>query len=232
MLWAALGFAASVLGSASAGEDAAKAARLQAANQSIASSNATTRAAKQVTLQNDATVKANVANTVRTGYRVGLLNMQRGLQKKQNAQQGFGITKAGGEALGQVTATAAAAGTIGPSVDAVANDIRMKVGDAQAQRENQNEIDNTNFNTNLEAITTEGEASLKSATLLDVTADNLITDIPSTADVWGNALLSGASSLARSYIGDKMKLGLGESAASNINTGVGSGFNTANWGNY
>lgn len=194
MWWEIASAAMSVLGSASSGNKEAKAM----ANQSINEN-------KQIIRGNDALVKANVANTIRTGYRVGLANLQRGLQKRQEVQQGFGISKAGTDALGQASANAAASGSIGASADAVLNDIHMKVGEAQAELQNQSELNTLNYNTQLSTLAMDGEAAIRSDTLEPTTGK-----IPSQGDIWGNALAVGVSSFATSYLSSKMKLGLGD----------------------
>lgn len=189
----------------------------------MAGSASAKQANKQSVRENQAIIKANVANTIRTGYRVGLANMQRGLQKKQAVQHGFDISKAGVEALGQVNANAAAAGSIGASVDAVANDVKMKVGEAQAEAQNQSEIDAENFKTQIAGIVTEGMDSLQGATK---------SNAQSASSIWGGALASGVSQFASSYLTSKMNLGVGAKPATSAgpNTGVGSGFNSALWG--
>lgn len=189
----------------------------------MAGSASAKQANKQSVRENQAIIKANVANTIRTGYRVGLANMQRGLQKKQAVQHGFDISKAGVEALGQVNANAAAAGSIGASVDAVANDVKMKVGEAQAEAQNQSEIDAENFKTQIAGIVTEGMDSLQGATK---------SNAQSASSIWGGALASGVSQFTSSYLTSKMNLGVGAKPATSAgpNTGVGSGFNSALWG--
>lgn len=175
---------------------------------------------------NEAIIKANVANTIRTGYRIGLANMQRGLQKRQAVQHGFDISKAGVDALGQANANSAASGSIGASVDAVATDIKMKIGEAQAAAANQSEIDLANFQTQIEGITFEGANAVQ---------QGVESKAQSSSDIWSGALMAGASSFASSYMGAKMKLGVGSGtgATSGLQRGgygAGTGFDTAQWG--
>lgn len=206
MSWFMVGSAAvTVISSASQGNAAASSANSQSVE------------------GNEAIIKANIANTIRTGYRVGLANMQRGLQKRQAVQHGFDISKAGSEALGQSNANAAASGSVGASISAVANDVKMKVGEAQAAQQNQNEIDAANFQTQIEGITFEGGEQVR---------ESVSSNAQSSGDIWGGALMAGAASFAGSYMKAKMNLGVGaqSTVGSQINTGVGSGFNSANWG--
>lgn len=173
--------------------------------------------------QNEAIIKANIANTIRTGYRIGLANMQQGLKKQQAVQQGYDITKAGGEALGQANANAAASGSVGASVTAVAEDIKMKMGEAKATAQNQSDIDRANFQTQIENITFEGQNS---------TLEGVESSAQSSGDIWGGAFMSGAMSFASSYMGSKMKLGVGTPTTGTYNNGSfgGSGFDTKSWG--
>lgn len=152
--------------------------------------------------RNNAVVKANLANTLRTGYRAGLLNMQKGLLKKQTAQRGFDTTAAAQEALGAVTANQAASGTIGASVDAVSQDIQMKMGEALAQNRDAYEIDLLNWNTQLGELLFEAKQA---------TQDMAQVDLPSDSDIFGNALMSAAVSAGTMYANSKMSLGPGSS---------------------
>lgn len=158
---------------------------------SVAQGNAAASSASKVSVaENEAVIKSNLKNTIRTGYRVGLLNMQRGIAKREAVQQGFEITKQGESALGQVTANAAAAGTIGSSADAVVSDVKQKIGEAEAALQNKSEIDMSNYNTQLENITFEGNQAIQ---------ESRKSNIQSTGDIWGGALMAGASSLASNY---------------------------------
>jgi len=213
MSWFMVGTAAVTMVSSMKQGEAAKAAdEVNQANASISASNATRNSAVQNTSDNEAIIKANVASTIRTGYRVGLANIQRGLQKRQNVQQGYEITKGGGDALGKATANAAAAGSVGSSVDAVLGDIQMKIGEAQASLSNKDEVDAANFRTQIESIAYEGSSAIIQSKERGVDAYALVSG--PKVDIMGNALLAGASSFASSYASSKMKLGLGSSTPS------------------
>lgn len=201
----------------------------------VSSASAGSAQARQINSQtvegNEAIIKSNIANTIRTGYRVGLANMQRGLQKRQAVQHGFDITKAGVEALGQASANTAASGSVGASVSAVATDIKMKVGEAKAAAQNQADIDTANFQTQIENITFEGEGNIQ---------EGIESKAQSSGEIWGGALMAGATQFATSYMGAKMRLGTGSSVInSNGSTaaglakggyGTGTGFDSALWG--
>lgn len=159
--------------------------------------------ARQNIAENEAIIKANVANTIRTGYRVGLLNIQRGLTRRQMQQKGFDITAATQSALGATNANAAASGTIGASVDAVVNDIRMKQGEAQAQLQNDFEIEEMNFNTQLTELVHQGLDAVQAPSKLK---------LASNKDIMGNALLAGLTTFGSMYAQSKFDLGLGNKA--------------------
>lgn len=163
-----------------------------------------TAMAQESVAQNEAGVKANIANSIRTGYRVGLLNMQRGLQKKNAVQYGFDVTAAGAKALGSATANQAASGTIGASVDAVVNDINMKLGESRAAQQVNFEIDAQSFDTNLTSLVQEATAAI---------AQPYRSNIPSAGDVGRSAVRAGVMSFAGSYMGSEMNLGLGSKTA-------------------
>ena len=161
-----------------------------------------------------ASIKSNIKNTIRTGYRVGMLNVQRGLSKRLAAQKGFDTTVAAQSALGAVTANQAASGTIGASIDAVANDVKMKLGEAQAAQREDFEIDALNYNAQLADIIQQGQDSI-------VTMGR--TDLPSGGKIMGNALLAGAGTFASMYAGSQMNLGLGSNGATQGSLSVGQG---------
>lgn len=194
MWWAIAAAAASALSSANAAGQQNKAL----ARENIA--------------QNEAIIKANVANTIRTGYRTGLLNMQRGLSRRMAQQKGFEQTKEAGAALGVVTANQAASGTIGASADAVAQDVRMKLGEAQAAQQDENELMELNFDTQLNELVQQGQDAVQSPVKLE---------LQSSSSIRNNALLAGLTTFGSMYAGSKFNLGLGNSG-SQFYTGHGS----------
>lgn len=194
MWWAIAAAAASALSSANAAGQQNKAL----ARENIA--------------QNEAIIKANVANTIRTGYRTGLLNMQRGLSRRMAQQKGFEQTKEAGAALGVVTANQAASGTIGASADAVAQDVRMKLGEAQAAQQDENELMELNFDTQLNELVQQGQDAVQSPVKLE---------LQSSSNIRNNALLAGLTTFGSMYAGSKFNLGLGNSG-SQFYTGHGS----------
>ena len=167
-----------------------------------AASGAAKSASAASNAENNAIAKQNMSQIIRNNYRGGLLQMQKGLQKKQAVQQGFDTTVMAQQAMGASSANAAAAGTIGASSEAVANDIQMKLGEAKAQQADSYEAMLTNYNTELETLR-------MNALETNVAPHEYKYTGPSAGQMCGSALLSGAMAGGSMYAGSQMKLGLG-----------------------
>ncbi len=165
------------------------------------------QAARISIAKNQAIVQANLANTLRTGYRVGLLQMQHGLMRQQAAQQGFDLTNSAQQALGQVAASNAATGAVGASADAVLTDVRMKLGETQARMDEDWQVQLQNYNTQLAEIVFQGNSAVQQA---------IEVDIPSSDEIFNNALMSAAVSFGSSYATSKMSLGLGQTPPTTV----------------
>ncbi len=155
---------------------------------------------KDVVAENNRRAAANLKNAVRAGYRQGILNVQQGQYKQLAARQGFDLDTGKKEALGQVNANAAAAGTVGASVDAVANDIEMKVGQQELDMAANFDLSMRNFDmqrSELAFAAEQGEFEMLEA------------DTPSSGEIWQNAALAGVGYAARTYMGQRQKLGPG-----------------------
>lgn len=187
----------------------AASAAVSAVGGMLSSASASKAAAKQVDAQNREIARrnreiadANVENTIRTGYRVGLLNMQVGQSRMDMATQGFSQSQLAQQALGAVHANQAAAGAVGASADAVADDVRRKLGEARASAKLDWDLQLTNFNTELTGIIQQGQDSIQGATgdVARMSASNPMAD----------GLLTGTASFASSYASRSMSLGLGQ----------------------
>ncbi len=152
----------------------------------------------QANQENEARAETNLKNKIRAGYRTGLVNLQQGIYKKNAAQQGFDMAANRAEALGQVNANAAASGTIGSSVDAVAQDIDIKIGSLEARQRDDFDLAMFNFQVQRDEIRFERKAG----ELGDVQA---LTS--SDGEIATNAVLSGVGTFAAGYAGSKMRLG-------------------------
>lgn len=158
---------------------------------------------------NKAIAEANLTNAIRTGYRVGILNMQRAQAKKKAVQDGYDLSATRQQAMGSVTANAAAAGTIGSSVQAVASDIENKVGLAVNNTADNLDTTMDNFDTGLNDVVWGGLDAQRSAVHLDQVAPNMPGGFS-----WGSAIFGAAADVGTSYLSSNMKLGLGKPAGS------------------
>jgi hypothetical protein len=159
----------------------------------------------QTARDNDAVVKSNLENTIRTGFRVGLLNLQLGQSRKEVIQSGFDTTVAGKAALGASSANAAAANAIGSSVDIVQNDINQRLGEADAMLDEDWDLIRQNFNIDLEGTVMQGKDALQGAV-------GSVYKTPSTGSMLMSAGLSALGSFAGNYATRSMSLGLGTPA--------------------
>lgn len=154
---------------------------------------------------NKAIAEANLTNQIRTGYRVGLLNVQMGQAKKRIMQEGLDLSKMREQALGAATANAAAAGTIGPSVDAVINDIEQRTQQASAAMSADAEQTADNFGTQLTEMLWAGEDALRSPETHYAIRNAMPQGFKASEAIVG-ALIDTAGS----YMSAKMTLGLGK----------------------
>lgn len=165
---------------------------------------------------NKAHAEANLQNTIRTGYKVGLLNVQRAQQQKKLLEKGISLSRARAETLGAATANAAANGTIGSSVDAVIQDIDSKIGEAQASLDADYVQTAENFDIELRDLIMSGEDALLSPQQLSQQERQRFSK-GGTASAVGTGLLQSAAK----YGADVMKLGLGPAPGSGSTGGAG-----------
>lgn len=156
MWFAAAGLALSALSAGSAAGTQKNQQRVSAANQYQQTLIGYERELKgiqqgltQQQQRNTAIAKADIQSLVNTNFTAGLLNLQRSMQKKQTASdiQRLGETKL--QALASAEVSAAATGSIGASVNAVASDISMKVGEARIEAQEQDEMNTFSLQTQI-----------------------------------------------------------------------------------
>lgn len=152
--------------------------------------------------QNKAIREANIENTNRTGFQVGLLNVQRGERIRQLAQRQADLGQAELMELSSTGNNAAASGTVGASVDAVQADIQLQYERARGQIDLENEIEAQNYNTALYDLFQGGRDKL---------IDYVKPSGASDAAIVGKAVVSAVGT----YYGDKMSLGLGKQGGTN-----------------
>ena len=201
MAWSAAAMAVSVAGSMAASSSAANSQMKSASNNSRD--------------YNMSLEKQYLHSIVRNSYKTGLLNVQLGLQKKKAAQEGYDQTVQARAAMGNASAQAAATGSVGASVDAVQNDIDMKLGEAQAVSADNYEQLLDNYNAELAMGKINATSEVLSSDPMKVSYEG-----PSTGQMFGGALLQGAASFIGGYARNQMQLGLGAAPKVASNSGV------------
>lgn len=225
-MWVSGALAVAAIGSSLYSSNAA--AKSGAKQASAAAGAAARQGAAQTIAENEAVVRSNMQSTVRNSYKVGMMNLQMGLRKKQSIQQGHDITVQSQAVLGAATANQAATLSVGASTDAIVQDINMREGEARAQLLENYEADKTNFNNELEALTMSAEGEVQRARHFEYESPTY--NGPSAGQMWGSALMAGASSFMGSYGAKRMSLDLG-STASTSQAKLGKNFNldTMSW---
>lgn len=152
----AVGLGLSVLGGMAQGKAAEVQQRVQAANayqQTLINYERELKGIQagleQQRKQNDAIAKADLQSLINANFTAGLLNLQRSMQKRQTAADIARLGETKLQALASAEVASAASGTIGASVNAVAADIKMKVGEAILEQRDQNDMNTLNHQTNL-----------------------------------------------------------------------------------
>lgn len=158
---------------------------------------------------NKAIAEANLKNQIRTAFRVGMNNVARGQAKKAQAQQGINLGAAKAKAMSATTANAAAAGSIGSSVDSAAFDIMQQAEMADASIVEDGRIQQENFDTDLHDILQAGQDALQSAQTIRLRAVAQPQKSRSL-EVW----LGATANVASNYAAARMSLGAGKSSGS------------------
>ena len=146
--------------------------------------------------QSKALREANRINTERTGFQVGLLQVQKGQRLKRLQQQKAQLGQDELSALSTSANNAAAAGQVGSSVDAVQLDIELQYERAKTQIEEENEANAYNYNMELAQLIQQGQDALNTGVKPQGKSDLAIV---------GTAAIQAFSS----YASANMNLGLG-----------------------
>lgn len=211
----AAGMTLSVLGAGASAKEAEAQQRVQAANQYQQALINQEREYKQIqqslenqSRQNEAIAKADIQSLINTNYTAGLLNLQRAMQKQQTADDINRIGKTRLQALASAEVSAAASGTIGASVDAVAADIEMKMGEAEINARVQNDMNTMTLDTQLQNLYTDYRYS-------QVQIDESVPDIPGIPPQYGavpvssgSAMMGAAINYSGNYFASQVGLGL------------------------
>ena len=177
---------------------------------------------RQTAARNKRIVEANLENRIRTGYQVGILNMQMAQQRMQHARMGADLGTQGLEVAGANQNNVAAAGQVGASVQVVKADIEMQLDQAKNDMHRSWDDQVQNYNTDLRTIIDQGNDAQQGA-------DGQI--IAAKSDGWKGALLQGAVAAGSAWLSNNMNLGLGKKAttgtSSPVQTGkLGSGYSS------
>lgn len=186
---------------------------------------------KYMQLQQDykATDEQNLMTQVRQNYRMGLMNVQKGMMARDATAKGYDTSQQAAAYLGSASANQAASQTIGASADAVTNDIRMKAGEAQSTHEQNYSQQLQNFNSEVEALRLNNETQFKSPQeILTSSTSDLSDPIKVNTDSaytnpWGAAAVAGISSAAGSYLSGKTSLNLGSAPSGTGSAGISGG---------
>jgi len=154
---------------------------------------------------NKAIAEANLQNSIRTAYRAGILNMQRGQSKKRQAELGIGLGRSRMGALAAQNANAAAAGSIGASVDAVVSDIQMQAENADASLVEAARIEDQNEHLELTDLLKAGEDALRDPTKINI-RKVVVPEKPSGR----SALIAGLIGAGSAYASTYMSAGFGK----------------------
>ncbi len=147
----------------------------------------------------------NLQNSIRTGYKIGMLNVQRGEARKRASALGTNLIKQKLQAKGAATANAAASGSIGASVDAIASDIEMVAEQADASIEKDLAAAEYNQNAEMHSILEAGDDALQAA-VTSRTRDVVKPKKRSSTSIFLETAIGAAST----YASNKMTLGLGK----------------------
>lgn len=160
---------------------------------------------------NAAGLESNLKNMVTTNTMAGLVQMQAAQSRRSLTQERMMLGDTANLAKGSATANAAAAGTIGSSVDAVRQDIQRAVNTATIRADENYEIDMLNYQQTITDLYTNYDRGMNMPRMGRVS--NLKLE---SAPSIGRSLLSGAISTVGNYAMQRMGLGLGEAAQSPI----------------
>lgn len=164
---------------------------------------------------NKAIKEANLQNMIRTGYRAGILNIQRGQAKKAAAEVGLTLGKNRLALAGTANANSFAAGQVGSSVDAVSMDIQQKVDEAQQDVDESYLLTEANFDIQMHDLLTQGMDAQRSSRKAAIQEAQLgqQTGI-------GESLMQSAVQIGGNYLSANMSLGLGSTNSSLVKPGI------------
>lgn len=201
----------------------AKAVRKKDANNeaaalgSTAELNAATDVWEDNAANNKAIAETNLQNSIRTGYKTGMINVARAQARKVAAAAGTQLGSDLLKVVGTDTANAAATGSIGSSVDAVAADAEMKAGRAKESLVEDARVTDANYDSELHAIPQAGDDAINSPQHLSMRDPKRPRYVGT-----GEALAGGLVEVGANYLSNYMQLGLGKGGGRQAPTYTGS----------
>lgn len=147
---------------------------------------------------NQELLRVNRANLQRSLIQQGIAAARRSQEIISNREAQASLEAQRLAAGGGQIATAAAAGTVGASVDAVESDINMRFSQAKLRIEEEDELQQLNYNNEMYALLENTRAGQQ--TMIDVAA--------ARGNKWA-PLIAGASTAFGAYASANMNLGLG-----------------------
>ena len=178
--------------------------------------------------EGEAIVRERLNQTIRNSYSTGLAQMQLGLERKRASQQIADVSAAELAAKGNANTLAAATGSMGASVKAIAADIDQKANSAVDMTKDSFEMAMVNYNNNLDAMVLNTDQSAPQV------RENKYTG-PDSGQILSSALLAGGSQFASGYTMKQMQLGLGKTTvpnptSSSLSLGVSESQISSAWG--
>lgn len=166
------------------------------------------------TRQNEAIAKADIQSLINTNMNAALLGINLSAQKRAAASNRVAVKRNKAAAIGEAMTDAAAAGTIGASVNAVASDIARQSANANAAIADQADAEQYNFEVSIEQLYRGYEQGVPTydnslpSSLPPIIMGRTAPRGPSI----GQSLLGSAIGVGSSYLTSYIQLGLGRSA--------------------
>lgn len=165
--------------------------------------------------QNEAIAKADIQTLINTHMQAALLGVNLSAQKRVAAQNRVAVKRNRTAELGAAMVDAAAAGTIGASVDAVASDIRRQSAVANAAIEDQADVDSFNYQVSVEQLYRSYEQGIPTYddTLPSSLPPLVMGSVTGRGPSFGQALLGSVANVGMNYLSSRISLGLGPKAS-------------------
>lgn len=173
--------------------------------------------------QNESLMRSDLNNFVNTQYQAGLMSLQDALSRKTAARNLNVTRRSGAVALSEEVNNAAAAGTIGASVNAVVQNIQRNTDQGITDVLNQRELERNNHQVGLYSLYTgysQNQAKIDDS-LPDVPENPRIYSGHIPSNSFGSHLLGSAVNVGLNHVLDNFSLGLGKKQGNTTTTSGG-----------